>query len=30
LKEPNKELLVEPMTCYLGDRTNMVRDPDNA
>jgi hypothetical protein len=26
LEELKKELLVEPRTCYLGDRTNKVRD----
>jgi hypothetical protein len=30
LEEPNKELLVEPGMCYLGDCTNKVRDLDNA
>jgi hypothetical protein len=30
LEEPNKELLVEPRMCYLGDCTNEVRHPENA
>jgi hypothetical protein len=30
LEELNKELLVEPRTCYLRDHTNKIRHPSNA
>jgi hypothetical protein len=30
MDELNKELLVESGTCYFGDRTNKVCDPNNA